>query len=79
MKVSDFGLSRFENRDTTTITSSSLAAGTRGYMPPEFQNGGFKEGTVGADIYIIGKTLYYVFSSAKDVSNIRQEFEYCTK
>lgn len=74
VKVSDFGLSRFENRDTTTITSSSLAAGTRGYMPPEFQNGGFKEGTVGADIYMIGKTLYYVFSSAKDVSNIRQEF-----
>ena len=53
VKVSDFGLSRFENRDTTTITSSSLAAGTRGYMPPEFQNGGFKEGTVGADIYMI--------------------------
>lgn len=74
VKVSDFGLSRFENRDTTTITSSSLAAGTRGYMPPEFQNGEFKEGTVEADVYMIGKTLYYVFSSAKDVSNIRQEF-----
>ena len=26
------------------------------------------------DIYMIGKTLYYLFSSAKDVSNIRNEY-----
>lgn len=76
VKVSDFGLSRFESRDTTTLTSTSLAAGTNGYMPPEYRDGAFKDGTVAADIYMIGKTLYYLFSSAKDVSNIRNEYVY---
>ena len=74
VKVSDFGLSRFESRDTTTLTTTSLTAGTNGYMPPEYRSGAFKDGTVAADIYMIGKTLYYLFSSAKDVSNIRNEY-----
>lgn len=73
VKVSDFGLSRFVNRDTTTMTKTSTTAGTAGYMPPEYFIGEFKNGTVEGDVYMIGKTLYYVFSHGKDISNIRAE------
>lgn len=73
LKVADFGLSRFENRDTTTITQDGMVAGTRGYMPPEYYNGGFKDGSIASDIYMIGKTLYYLFSHGGDVSNVRLE------
>lgn len=73
VKVSDFGLSRFVNRDTTTMTKTSTTAGTAGYMPPEYLTGEFKNGTVESDVYMIGKTLYYVFSHGKDISNIRAE------
>lgn len=59
VKVSDFGLSRFVNRDTATMTKTSTTAGTAGYMPPEYLTGEFKNGTVESDIYMIGKTLYY--------------------
>lgn len=73
VKVSDFGLSRFVNRDTTTMTQTGMKAGTSGYMPPEYSNGVFKDGTIESDVYMIGKTLYYVFSHGKDVSNVRAE------
>lgn len=73
VKVSDFGLSRFANRDTTTITQTGARAGTFGYMPPEYFTGDFKKGTVESDVYMIGKTLYYVFSHGKDISNVRAE------
>lgn len=73
VKVSDFGLSRFVNRDTATMTKTSTTAGTAGYMPPEYLTGEFKNGTVGSDVYMIGKTLYYVFSHGKDISNVRAE------
>lgn len=65
VKVADFGLSRFVNRDTTTITQTGTSAGTAGYMPPEFINGQFKDGTVESDIYMVGKTLYYLFSCGR--------------
>lgn len=42
-------------------------------MPPEYLTGEFKNGTVGSDVYMIGKTLYYVFSHGKDISNVRAE------
>lgn len=69
--MADFGLSRFVDRDTTTLTSTSLAAGTLGYMPPEYSKGKFKDGTIQGDIYMAGKTLYYLFSNGGDVSNVR--------
>lgn len=74
VKVSDFGLSRFVSRDTTTITNTDMTAGTQGYIPPEFKEGEFKKGTVEGDIYMIGKTLYFMFSKGKDVSNVRFEY-----
>lgn len=71
VKIADFGLSRFVDRDSTTLTATSLAAGTQGYMPPEYSNGAFKEGTIEGDIYMVGKTLYFLFSKGGDVSNVR--------
>ena len=71
VKIADFGLSRFSERDSTTLTSTSLIAGTQGYMPPEYSSGGFKEGTIQGDIYMLGKTIYFLFSQGSDVSNIR--------
>ena len=50
-----------------------MKAGTQGYMPPEFYHGVFKDGTIEGDVYMIGKTLYYMFSHGKDVSNVRSE------
>lgn len=73
VKVSDFGLSRFKNRDTTTITQDGMIAGTIGYMPPEYKDGEFKNGSIASDIYMIGKTLYFLFSHGCDVSNVRPE------
>lgn len=71
VKIVDFGLSRFEHRDSTTLTRTDLAAGTQGYMPPEYKNGAFKEGTVEGDVYMLGKTLYFLFSKGGDVSNVQ--------
>ena len=71
VKIVDFGLSRFVNRDTTTLTQTGLIAGTAGYIPPEYKDGAFEDGTVEGDIYMLGKTLYYIFSFGGDVSNVR--------
>lgn len=72
VKLVDFGLSRFSERDSITLTATSLIAGTQGYLPPEYSDGAFKEGTIEGDVYMIGKTLYYLFSGGEDVSNIRR-------
>ena len=62
-KVSDFGLGKFENRDTTTITTDITSKGTPGFMAPEIANEGhFKDADVRSDIFSIGVLLYYVFS-----------------
>lgn len=62
-KVSDFGLGKFENRDTTTITTDITSKGTPGFMAPEIANEGhFKDADVRSDIFSIGALLYYVFS-----------------
>lgn len=63
VKVSDFGLGKFEDRDTTTITTDITSKGTPGFMPPEIANEGhFKDADVRSDIFSIGSLLYYVFS-----------------
>jgi serine/threonine protein kinase len=65
LKVSDLGLGKFNNRDSTILTSSNVYMGTQGYMPPEFfKVGGTKNATVESDIYQLGKTIYHVFTNS---------------
>ena len=52
VKVSDFGLGKFKNRDTTTITTDITSKGTPGFMAPEIANEGhFKDADVRSDIF----------------------------
>ena len=62
-KISDFGLGKFEARDTTTITKDITSKGTPGFMAPEILNEGlFKDADIRSDIFSIGVLLYNVFS-----------------
>lgn len=64
VKISDLGLGKFENRESTILTSSHVYMGTHGFMPPEFFNaGGTKNATIKSDIYQLGKTIYNVFTN----------------
>lgn len=63
VKISDFGLGKFEQRDTTTITTEITTKGTPGYMAPEISNEGqFKNADNKSDIFSIGVLLYFIFS-----------------
>lgn len=61
--VSDLGLGKFENRDSTILTSSSIYMGTEGYIPPEFMaRGGTKSADARGDVFQLGKTLYFILT-----------------
>ena len=60
--VSDFGLS-MEVDSLTRITSSSILAGTTGYIPPEFESGGFKYPGKTSDIFMLGKSFYVLLTN----------------
>lgn len=63
IKVSDLGLGKFIDRDTTTITDSLDVMGTPYFMPPEYSNrSGTKDAGVPGDIYQLGKTIYNVLT-----------------
>jgi len=57
--VSDFGLG-MEPSSTSRFTSSSMFWGTQGYLPPEFQNGGFKHADESGDVFMLGKSFYFL-------------------
>lgn len=59
--VSDFGLS-MEVGSPTQFTNTLSAWGTQGYTPPEYQNGGFKYAEATGDIFMLGKTFYYLLT-----------------
>jgi len=59
--VSDLGLST-EVSSATAFTSSSAWWGTHGYIPPEFQQGGFKHADATGDVYMLGKTFYVLLT-----------------
>lgn len=62
LKLSDFGLGKFEERDSTTLTKFGL--GTEGYAPPEFyQDGGMQNAKIPSDIFQLGKTIYSLFTN----------------
>lgn len=61
MVVSDLGLCS-ERESLTAFTRSSQWAGTPGYLPPEYINGGFKDADASTDIFMLGKSFYAVLS-----------------
>lgn len=63
-KISDFGIGRFIDRDTTTLTTTTETWGTYGYAAPELykEDGEFRNGSIAIDIYALGGVLYYIFS-----------------
>lgn len=65
VKVSDLGLGKFQNRDSTVLTNSLAYMGTQGYIPPEFfTRGGSKNADVRSDIFQLGKTIYNIFTNS---------------
>lgn len=57
--VSDLGLARFEDRDTTTLTTVVGRLGTEDYQAPEqMQQGDAGKTDARTDIYQLGKVLY---------------------
>lgn len=60
--VSDFGLST-EIDSSTMFTRSTMGWGTPGYLPPEFSmKGGFKNADASSDVFMLGKTFYYLLT-----------------
>lgn len=67
VKVSDLGLGKFVNRDSSILTPTIATMGTLGYMSPEIyrqQDG--KNADERCDIYSIGSLIYFVFSNGDD-------------
>ncbi len=60
--VSDLGLG-VEIGSFTRNTTTKTAQGTEGYYPPEFTDGGFKHIDERSDIYMLGKSFYYLLSN----------------
>lgn len=66
VKVSDLGLGKFVNRDSSTITPTEAAMGTPLYMSPEvYRDRDAKNADERSDIYSIGKLLYFIFSNGE--------------
>jgi eukaryotic-like serine/threonine-protein kinase len=59
--ISDFGLGRFINRDTATLTFTNIGLGTIAYMAPE-QFTQANEADIRADVYAFGKIIYEVLT-----------------
>ncbi|NWL21282.1 protein kinase domain-containing protein [Pseudomonas umsongensis] len=59
--VSDFGLG-MEPGSSSRFTSSSMFWGTQGYLPPEFESGGFKSADETGDIFMLGKSFYVLLT-----------------
>jgi tRNA A-37 threonylcarbamoyl transferase component Bud32 len=59
LAVADLGLAKLNDRDSTLLTSTFVALGTRAYAAPEqFVPGGSKNAEARTDVYQAGKMLY---------------------
>lgn len=64
--VSDLGLGKFVDRDSTTLTPTTAYMGTEGYMSPEvYRDYKAKDSDKRSDIYSIGCLLYFIFSDGE--------------
>ena len=62
--VSDLGLAKPENRDTTILTESGGFLGTRMFAAPEqLEPGGARDADQRTDVYQLGKTLYNMLTA----------------
>ncbi len=59
--ISDLGLGT-ELGSSTAFTSTSVYGGTEGYIPPEFYHGGFHHIDATSDIFMLGKSIYYLLT-----------------
>lgn len=61
--VSDFGLAKFLDRDSTMLTKTEMCVGTELYMAPEqIIPGGSRDANTLTDIFQLGKTLYHIYT-----------------
>lgn len=61
--LSDFGLVKFKDRDSTMLTKTMIALGTEMYMAPEqFLPAGSRDADERTDIFQLGKTLYHMYT-----------------
>jgi len=67
--VSDLGLGVKSSADSTRLTHTNMYAGSQGYIPPEFMEGGFKYADERGDIFMLGKSFYRLLTK-RDPSNI---------
>ena len=70
-KVSDFGLCLIA--DNPRVTPTEEAVGPRFYMAPELEDGRQLEVKYAADVYSLGKVLYFLLSNGKVFS--REKFQ----
>ena len=61
IKIADFGLAKFEKRDSSTHTSSNDFLGTFGYHAPEQFEA--KNSDARTDVFQLGKCFYEMFTS----------------
>jgi len=61
LHLTDFGLARLIEQDST-ITNSSDVLGTPSYMPPEQAAGDTKQLTAAADVYSLGAVFYHMLT-----------------
>lgn len=63
LKIGDFGLGKFIDRDTTSLTKTRVSVGTECYSAPEqYQEADAKNVDERADIYSLGKILYEIIT-----------------
>lgn len=66
IKVSDLGLGKFVNRDSSVLTPTVATLGTPAYMSPEvYKDQDGRNADKRSDIYSIGILLYFVFSDGE--------------
>jgi eukaryotic-like serine/threonine-protein kinase len=61
--VSDLGLAKLEERDTTVLTQTKAVLGTIDYLAPEqFEPGGSRGSDARTDIFQLGQVLYHLLT-----------------
>lgn len=64
--VSDLGLSKFDERESTVLTEINVGGGSEEYAPPENYSGGkLADATIQGDVFMVALTLY-AFYAGKD-------------